>query len=92
MIPTIHYILRHERPTPDGSAAIYMRIAFNRQQHVTLAMGRNIPLKKEFQSYSVEQIKQIPTEARYNLYCWDQHKERATKGFGTVESLNFYLP
>lgn len=91
MIPTIHYILRIERPTPDGSVAVYMRVTFNRKQIITLSMGKTIPLKKEFQNLQVDEIKKISTDQRYDLYCWDKEKERSVRGFGSMEKFNFFL-
>ena len=91
MTPTIHFILRVNRPLPDGSASVYVRITFNRKQIITLATGKSIPLKKEFKDLSPNSIKQLTTKERYPLYYWDKQKERATKGFGSMESMNLFM-
>jgi len=91
MNPTIHFKIRIERPSPDGSTAVFMRVTFNRKQILSFSIGQTIPLKKEYQKLRVEEIKQIPTNKRYDLYCWDNEKERATKGFGNTETLNLFL-
>jgi len=91
MIPTIHFILRVGRPLPDGSASVYVRITFNRKQILTLATGKSVPIKKEFRNLSNDSIKQLTTKERYKIYCWDKEKERPTKGFGSVESMNLFI-
>lgn len=91
MKPTTHFILRIERPLRDCSAGIYIRITFNRRKAVTLAIGKTIPLKKEYQKLNAEEIRKIPINERYDLYCWDKVKERAIKGFGSMETINLHL-
>jgi integrase len=91
MQPTIHFTLRVERPSPDGSAAVYIRVTFTRKQIITLATGKFIPLKKEYENLKLEEIKAIPTEKRYEFYCWDKVKERAIKGFRSYESFNLFF-
>ena len=67
MIPTIHFMLRIERPSPDASVAVYIRITFNRNQIITLATGKSVPLKKEFRDLSTDSIKPLATKERYIL-------------------------
>ena len=91
MKPTIHFTLRVERPTPDGSAAVYIRVTFNRKQIITLATGKTISLKKEYGHLKIEEIKAVPKDKRHELYCWDKQKERAIKGFGSYQSFNLFF-
>ena len=91
MIPTIHFILRVNRPLPDGSASVYVRITFSRKQIITLATGKTVPLKKEVRDLRIDSVKLLTTKERYKLYCWDKQKQRATKGFGSMESLNLFI-
>ena len=91
MIPTIHYMLRIERPSKDGSVAVYMRVTFDRKDKIALATGKTIPLKREVQNISIDDILKMPAEERYDLYYWDKKKERSVKGFGNTEKFNLFL-
>ena len=48
MKATLHFILRTDRPRPDGSAIIYLRLTINRRNKFVLSIYRNIPLKKQY--------------------------------------------
>lgn len=100
MKATLHYILRTDRPRPDGSALIYLRLTINRRNKPIFSMYRNIPLKAKYKHLSIEQIEAYPvkrepgdttTITRDELYCWDKAKGRATRGFGSAETLNQFL-
>lgn len=100
MKANLHDILRTDRPRPDGSALIYLRVIINRRNKPMLSMYRNIPLKPKYKNLTVEEIEKYPvkrdqndlkTITRDELYCWDKAKGRATPGFGSAESLNQFL-
>lgn len=100
MKANLHYILRTDRPRPDGSALVYLRVIINRRNKPMLSMYRNVPLKAKYKNLSIEQIEKYPvkrdpddltTITRDELYCWDKAKGRATRGFGSAESLNQFL-
>jgi integrase len=62
------------------------------------SLNRSIPLRKEFKHLKPEQIAAFPAEktnkstiTREDLYYWDKSKERATRGFGSMDSLNQFL-
>lgn len=64
------------------------------------SLYRNIPLKPKYKNLTLEQIELYPvkreagdttTITRDELYCWDKAKQRATRGFGSSESLNQLL-
>lgn len=100
MKATLHYILRTDRPRPDGSAIIYLRLTIDRRNKPMFSMYRNIPLKGKYKHLTLEQIESYPirreqgdltTVTRDELYCWDKAKGRALRGFGSSESLNQFL-
>ncbi|CAN5914015.1 site-specific integrase [soil metagenome] len=98
MKATLHYVLRTERPRPDGSAIIYLRLTINRRNKPVYSLYRSIPLKKQYKHFTLEQIETYPikkitekTITRDELYCWDKDKERATRGFGSMDTLNQFL-
>lgn len=100
MKATLHYVLRTDRPRPDGSAIIYLRLTINRRNKPMYSLYRVIPLKAKYRNLTVEQIEAYPvkkekgdtkTIIRDDLYCWDKAKGRATRGFGSAESLNQFL-
>lgn len=98
MNATLHYVLRTERPCPDGSALIYLRLTINRKKKVMFSLNRSIPLRKEYRHLTPEQVIVFPnvkdtpkTITRDKLYYWDKNKERATRGFGSMETLNQFL-
>ena len=94
----VHFILRTERPSPDGSSFIYMRVTFSRKLMPMFSTGKSIPLRKEYRHLTPEEIKGYPvkkvdenTVTRDELYYWDKAKERVTKGFGSMETINLFL-
>jgi site-specific recombinase XerD len=100
MKATLHFVLRTHRPRPDGSAIIYLRLTINRRNKPFYSLYRNIPLKKQYRHFTLEQIETYPikrekgdtkTITRDELYCWDKDKERASRGFGSMETLNQFL-
>jgi integrase len=100
MKATLQYILRTDRPRPDGSALIYLRLTINRNNKLMLSTYRSIPLKAKFKHLTLEEVESFPCRAnelesgkmlRDELYCWDKQKGRATRGFGSSESLNQFL-
>jgi integrase len=100
MKASLHYVLRTDRPRPDGSAIIYLRLTINRRNKPMYSLYRTIPLKAKYRNLSVEQIESYPVKrekgdtisiTRDELYCWDKSKGRATRGFGSAESLNQFL-
>ena len=100
MKATLNYVLRTERPRPDGSAIIYLRLTINRRNKPMYSMYRNIPLKPKYKNFTIEQIETYPVKREKNdsttitrdeLYCWDKAKGRAIRGFGSAESLNQLL-
>lgn len=91
MKTTVHFALRTDRPSSDGSVAIYIRITFNRAKILSLSTGKSIPIRKEYDHLSQEDIKQYPADQRHSLYYWDKRKERATRGFGSMETINMFL-
>src|SRR5688572_14683799 len=98
MKATLQYIIRIDRPKQDGSATIYLRIIINRRNKLMFSMHRNIPLKPKYKNLTLEQNEGYPVKAdsahaivRDDLYCWDKAKGRATRGFGSSETLNQFL-
>lgn len=100
MKATLHYVLRTDRPRPDGSAIIYLRLTINRRNKPMYSIYRVIPLKAKYRNLTLEEIEAYPvkkekgdtkTISRDELYCWDKAKGRATRGFGSAETLNQFL-
>lgn len=98
MKATIHFVLRLDRPNTDGSATIYMLLLVNNGRKFKFSLNRNIPLKKAYQHLTPDEILKYPmtkhspgTLVRDELYYWDKTKQRATRGLGSMESLNQYL-
>jgi integrase len=98
MKATLHYVLRTDRPRPDGSAIIYLRLTITRRKKPMYSLYRNIPLKKQYKHLTLEQIESYPVVrtstkqiTRDELYCWDKDKERATRGCGSMDTLNQFL-
>jgi integrase len=87
----IHFYIRTDRPTKEGSVQIYLTLTINRKQRLKISTGKYVPLKKEYQKLSKEQIQTLLIENKENLYYWDTQKERATKGAGNSEGINYYL-
>ncbi|MCK6641853.1 MAG: site-specific integrase [Bacteroidia bacterium] len=64
------------------------------------SLYRTVPLKPKYKHLSIAQIETYPIKCqpgeiakltRDELYCWDKTKGRATKGFGSADSLNEFL-
>lgn len=91
MSATIHFYLRYDRPSKDGSASIFLMLSLNRKQRLKISTGKSIPLKKEYSKLTNKQIEEIPLEKREELYYWDFQKEKASKGFNGWNSLNNFL-
>lgn len=91
MSATIHFYLRYDRPSKDGSAHICLMLSLNRTQRLKISTGKSIPLKKEYSKLTNKQIEEVPLEKREELYYWDFQKEKALKGFNGWDSLNNFL-
>lgn len=90
MSAKIHFYLRTDRPSKDGSVQIFLFFTLNRDQRIKISTGKFIPLKKEYKKLPLEQLYSLHPN-KEDLYCWDQKKERAIKGAENSESLNNYL-
>ena len=91
MKPTIHFYIRTDRPSKNGSVPIYLKFSISRTQRVKLSTGKYIALKKEFIKLPIERINALSDEERDSIYCWDKTKERAIKGDPNWEHINEYL-
>src|ERR1041385_2266183 len=98
MKATLHYVLRTDRPRPDGTAIVYLRLTIMGRNKPMYSLYRSVPLKKQYRHLTPERIEEYPvkktdpkTITRDDLYCWDKAKGRATRGFGSAESLNQFL-
>jgi integrase len=91
MSAKIHFYLRTDRPSKDGSAPIYLMFSLSRTQRIKLSTGKTINLKKEYIKLTVSEILALPQEKKEMLYYWDVSKERATKGAVNFEGINTFL-
>jgi len=91
MSAKVHFFLRTDRPTSEGSAQIYMVFALTRTKRKKYATGKYIPLKRESKNLSPEEIIKLCPEERDKLYYWDTDKQRATKGCHNSEKINHFL-
>lgn len=91
MSAKIHFLLRTDRPQPDGSVQIYFQFVLSMSQRLKLATGKFISLKPEYRHLSLSEILALKPEQREALYCWDKDKQKVTKGNGNMEKLNQYL-
>lgn len=91
MSAKVHFFLRTDRPTPEGSAQIYMVFVLTRTKRKKYATGKYIQLKRESKKLSPEEIIRLSPEERDRLYYWDADKQRATKGCQNSEKINHYL-
>lgn len=87
----IHFHIRTNRPSKDGSVPVFMLLSLNRKQRITISMNKLIPLKKEYRNYSLSQIKEKLTDKKDQLFYWDNIRERAMKGDFNWESINNFL-
>ena len=97
MRPTISFYLRVEkdRLAADRSAKVYMRVTLDNVQQPRFSTGISIPIRKEFQNMTEEDILSFPTEkadektgTRYELFHWDNSSSKATKGCGNMQEIN----
>jgi len=91
MSAKIHFYLRTDRPTKDGSSQIVLLFIIGRTRRLKISTGKYIPLKKEYNKLTATEIKIIKKEKPDSLYYWDELKERASKGFSGWENKNKYL-
>ncbi|MBA2614156.1 MAG: site-specific integrase [Bacteroidetes bacterium] len=91
MSAKIHFYLRLERPSKDGSVPIYLMMSLSRDQRVKISLEKYIPIKKEYSKVSNSELLKLSFEERSQAYFWDLDKERASKGFANWESLNMFL-
>ena len=87
----IHFHIRTNRPSKDGSVQIFMLLSLNRNQRLTISTGKSISIKKEFTKLTKEEISLLALEHREKIYSWDLQKERAIKGAENWEGINNYL-
>lgn len=87
----IHFHIRTNRPSKDGSVQIFMLLSLNRRQRLTISMNKLIPLKKEYRNLSKIKIAELLKEKKHGLFCWDETRERATKGDFNWEAINHFL-
>lgn len=87
----IHFHIRTNRPSKDGSVPIFMLFSLNREQRLTISLGKTIPLKKEYRKYAPDKLESLNKEDKNALYCWDPIRERAIKGDFNWESINLFL-
>lgn len=76
MSATIHFHIRLDRPSKDGSVPIYLIFLISRTQRTKISLGKNVPLKKQYKRLSVEDLLKVPMEERGNYYSWDEAAER----------------
>lgn len=86
----VHFYLRTDRPAKDGSAQVFLFLTINKNHRIKISTGKYIPLKKEYRKLSTQEI-ETKLKNKEDVYCWDQKKERATKGADNSESLNIYF-
>lgn len=91
MSAKIHFYIRTDRPTKDGSVPIYLKFSLSRTQRIKISTGKCIAVKKEFQKLNNESIELLTPEKREAIYCWDKLKERAIKGDASWEAINDFL-
>lgn len=100
MKATLHLVLRTDRPKPDGSATIYLRLTMSSRNKAMYSLYRTVPLKAKYKHLTIVQIEAYPikrehgdhhTVTRDELYCWDKAKGRASRGFGSSDTLNQFL-
>ena len=91
MSAKIHFYIRTDRPTKDGSVPIYLKFSLSRTQRIKISTGKCIAVKKEFQKLTNEAIELLTPEKRETIYCWDKLKERAIKGDANWEAINDFL-
>lgn len=95
----LHFVLRTDRPRPDGSATIYLRLIINRRNKLMFSLYKTVPLKAKYRNLTLEKIEAFPvkrvanttTVTRDELYCWNKSKGRAISGFGSADNLNEFL-
>jgi integrase len=95
----LHFVLRTDRPRPDGSATIYLRLIINRRNKPMFSLYKTVPLKAKYRNLTLEKIESFPVKREANsntvtrdaLYCWNKGKGRATSGFGSADNLNEFL-
>ncbi|MBL7911680.1 MAG: site-specific integrase [Bacteroidia bacterium] len=92
MSAKIHFYVRTNRPSKDGSLQIFMLISLSRTQRLTISTGQNIPLRKEYRNKLDKAfIQSLSSEKLEDYYFWDRSKERATKGDFSWEKINHHL-
>lgn len=98
MKATVHFILRLDKPTDSGATMIYILITLHNRNKMKFSLARTIPLRKRYEHLTPAEILAYPMEktspnemTRDELYYWDPVKERATRGCGSMESLNTFL-
>lgn len=87
----IHFHIRTNRPSKDGSVQIFMLLSLNRRQRLTISMNKLIPLKKEYRNLSKIKVTELLNEKKQGLFYWDETRERAIKGDFNWESINHFL-
>src|SRR5689334_21204961 len=91
MSASIHFYLRTDRPSKDGSVPIYIMFTLSRTQRVKFSTDKYIALKKQYRTLSRVNLELLSPEEREDLYCWDKAAERAIKGEKSYESINDFL-
>lgn len=91
MSAKIHFYIRTDRPSKDGSVPIYLKFSLSRTQRIKISTGKSVSLKREFQKLTNEAIESLTPEKRETIYCWDKAKERVVKGDANWETINDYL-
>jgi len=91
MSASIHFYLRTDRPSKDGSVPIYIMFTLSRTQRAKISTDKYVALKKEFRKLTKQDVELLSAEEREDLYCWDKSAERAIKGEKSYESINDFL-
>lgn len=91
MSAKVHFYLRIDRPTKNGSAQIILLFLINRKHRLKISTGKFIPIKKEYKKLPVSRLSELVKEKKEETYCWDISQERAIKGAPNWETVNNYL-
>jgi len=87
----IHFYIRTDRPSKDGSVPVCLSFLIGKNQRLRINTGKYIALKRQFRKLTEDEIKQLPLAKKEDLYCWDTARERASKEAENREPVNSYL-
>lgn len=91
MSATIHFNIRTDRPSKDGSAPIYLSLHISNTQRFRVNTGKFIPLKKPYRKLGEQELLTLLKEKREELYCWDAQSEKASKDAENRITINMYI-